>query len=105
MAENDFKSLTLAAEKVKEHCDDLTLKIMMLQPFVNFEGWPLGSKEREDAFERARGWIEIMTAADCDMLQVGSSDSEGISLDGDVLAKDLAELADLLDVRGYRMAY
>ena len=46
-----------------------------------------------------------MTAAGCDMLQVGSSDSEGISLDRDVLAGDLAELADLLNEKGYRMAY
>jgi hypothetical protein len=33
---------------------------MMLQPFANFEGWPKGSTEREDAFTRARGWIKIM---------------------------------------------
>jgi hypothetical protein len=43
---------------------------MMLQPFSNFEGWEKGSREREDAFARARGWIRIMRAVGTDMLQV-----------------------------------
>jgi sugar phosphate isomerase/epimerase len=47
-----------------------SLKIMMLQPFSNFEGWERGSKEREDAFARAKGWIKIMHAVGTDMLQV-----------------------------------
>ena len=42
----------------------------MLQPFSNFEGWPQGSKERGDAFSRAKGWIQIMQAVGTDMLQV-----------------------------------
>ena len=37
--------------------------------------------------------------------QVGSSDSEGISLDKHVLAKDLAVLADKLSMQGFKLAY
>ena len=36
---------------------------------LQLRGWPEGSKEREDAFSRAKGWIEIMKAVGTDMLQ------------------------------------
>lgn len=103
--ENDYDSLCTAASEVKKLCEKYALKIMMLQPFSNFEGWPKGSTEREDTFERARGWVRIMEACGTDMLQVGSSDSEGILGDIEVLAGDLGELADMLAPKGFRIAY
>ncbi|WQF76532.1 Putative xylose isomerase-like, TIM barrel domain, xylose isomerase-like superfamily [Colletotrichum destructivum] len=105
VAEDDYASLCEAGKLVRALCDRKELQIMVLQPFANFEGWPRGSKEREDAFARARGWMEIMTAVGTDMLQVGSSDSPGISSSFADLAADLAELADLLATRGFRIAY
>lgn len=53
--ENDYKSLCSAGTEVKALCKKYNLGIMMLQPFSNFEGWPEGSKERDDAFTRAKG--------------------------------------------------
>ena len=47
-------------------CEERKLQIVMLQPFSNFEGWKPQSKEREDAFTRAKGWIRIMDAVGCD---------------------------------------
>jgi sugar phosphate isomerase/epimerase len=70
--ENDYDSLCSAGTEVKALCKKYNLDIMMLQPFSNFEGWPLGSKERDDAFSRAKGWIRIMQAVGTDMLQVRS---------------------------------
>ncbi|KAL2015116.1 hypothetical protein VTK56DRAFT_6290 [Thermocarpiscus australiensis] len=105
IAEDDYNSLCEAAKAVSDMCAGHGLKILVLQPFSNFEGWPVGSKEREDAFARAKGWIEVMEAARTDMLQVGSSDSPGISQDVDHLASDLASLADMLAARGFRLAY
>ena len=67
---SDYDDLCTAAKAVKTLCDMLGLKILILQPFANFEGWPEGSKERDDAFNRARGWTRIMQAAGTDMLQV-----------------------------------
>ena len=81
----------------------------MLQPFANLEGWPKRSEEREDAFERARRWIEVMEAAGTDMMlvnpcmclnrkpsrsvsQIGSSDAGGIISNFDELAADSAAL-------------
>lgn len=77
----------------------------MLQPFSNFEGRAPGSKEREVAFSRAKGWIKIMAAVGMEMLQDGSSDSPSISRDFDVLASDLRELVDLLAEHGFSLCY
>ncbi|KAE9381234.1 xylose isomerase-like protein [Stipitochalara longipes BDJ] len=105
ISEDDYPSLCTAGKEVQALCKKHNLSIMMLQPFSNFEGWAPGSKEREDAFKRAKGWIEIMHAVGTDMLQVGSSDSPNISTDLNVLSSDLRELADLLAPHGYRLAY
>ena len=103
----DFDDLCTAAKEVKEICDSHSLKIMMLQPFANFEGWPEGSAERKDAFTRAEGWTRIMQACGCDMLQIGSTDSpqEKIGMDRERFVADLRELADKLAEKGLRIAY
>ncbi|KAF8244317.1 xylose isomerase-like protein [Wilcoxina mikolae CBS 423.85] len=74
---------------------------MVLQPFSNFEGYT--GKKREEAFSRARGWRRILDSLGCDMLQVGSNDDTTSSGDPDVIAADLAELADLMAPK--RVAY
>ncbi|KAL8663306.1 MAG: hypothetical protein Q9202_003942 [Teloschistes flavicans] len=66
----DFDALCDAGKEVRSLCEKYGLKIVMLQPFSNFEGWEEGSEEREDAFRRAKGWIRIMQAVGTDMLQV-----------------------------------
>lgn len=66
----DFDALCAAGMQVRSLCDEVGLKIVMLQPFANFEGWDKHSEEREDAFRRAKGWIRIMQAVGTDMLQV-----------------------------------
>lgn len=68
----DFDTLCEAGRKVGAMCEEAGLKIVMLQPFANFEGWPEGSDGREDAFRRAKGWIQIMRAVGTDMLQVSN---------------------------------
>jgi len=103
--DDDYDSLCSAGVEVKKLCKSHNLDIMMLQPFANFEGWPEGSKERADAFSRAKGWIRIMQAVGTDMLQVGSSDSPNITHDLEAQAADLRELADLLAEHSFRLAY
>jgi sugar phosphate isomerase/epimerase len=66
----DYDDLVTAAHVIKDMCDAKKLKVLMLQPFSNFEGWQKGSEERDDAFRRAKGWMRIMEAAGTDMLQV-----------------------------------
>jgi sugar phosphate isomerase/epimerase len=64
--------LLSSARQAKALCRRLRLQVVMLQPFTNFEGWPENSKERKDAFDRARLWIDVMKEVGADMLQVGS---------------------------------
>lgn len=117
----EFDILCNSGQEVKSMCKELGLKIVMLQPFANFEGWKPQSSERKDAFTRAKGWIRIMEAVGTDMLQVGeptlsktstklasiqvgSSDSP-ISIPRDTAVDDLKELADLLAPHNFRLAY
>ena len=72
IAPDDYVELRQVAGEIRSLCDANSLKVMMLQPFANFEAWPKCSPEREDAFARAKGWIEIMKAVETDLLQVGT---------------------------------
>ncbi|KAM7200742.1 Xylose isomerase-like, TIM barrel-containing domain containing protein [Rhypophila sp. PSN 637] len=105
--ENDYPLLAEAAAAVRTLCDRHQITIMVLQPFANFEGWAEGTPEREDAFRRAKGWIEIMKAGGIKMLQVGSTDSaeDKITDDKEKLAADLRQLADMLGEHGFKVAY
>ncbi|PWY83706.1 xylose isomerase-like protein [Aspergillus sclerotioniger CBS 115572] len=107
VAPDNYPELVKVAKKIRQLCDTHNLKVMMLQPFANFEGWPRGSKEREDAFKRANGWSEIMTAVGTDLLQVGSTDApnDKLTTSQEDIITDLRELADLLGTRNQRIAY
>ncbi|KAL9057935.1 MAG: hypothetical protein Q9162_002062 [Coniocarpon cinnabarinum] len=104
---DDYDALVAACTEIKALVVRHTLKILMLQPFANFEGWPVNSPERQAAFARAEGWIRVMQAVGTDMLQVGSTDtpSPPLSDDPNDLSRDLAELADLLAPHGFRLCY
>ena len=105
IAEDDYKALCEAGKAVRSMCAGHGLKVLVLQPFSNFEGWPEGSQQRRDAFARAEAWIDIMEAVGTDLLQVGSSDSPDMTQDVDRIVADLAQLADMLATRGFRLAY
>lgn len=66
----DYGTLRSVGKEVRKLCENQGLKVLILQPFANFEGWPKGSQEREDAFERAKGWMGIMESVGTDVLQV-----------------------------------
>lgn len=70
VAPENFAELSMAAGEIRKLCESYGLKIMMLQPFSNWEGWPHGSEGRQDAVNRANGWIGIMSIVGTDMLQV-----------------------------------
>lgn len=103
----DYETIAAVAIDVRGIAASLGLKLMMLQPFANFEGWTgrEQQEQRADAFARVRGWMKVMEAAGIDTLQVGSSDAEGISDSPEKMAADLAELADLLATNHFRVAY
>lgn len=105
VAEDDWSTLREAAKSAAHLCSTHGLQVLVLQPFANFEGWPRDSPERKAVFAKARGWLSIMEASECSMLQVGSTDSPTAAGDRRQIAADLAELADLLKPKGFRIAY
>jgi sugar phosphate isomerase/epimerase len=102
---DSYDELVTVAKHIKQECDKRALHIMMLQPFANFEAWKEGTSGRQDAWDRARGWMRIMEAAGTDMLQVGSTDTPLESLDLDKVVPDLRELCDMLKPKGFKVAY
>lgn len=68
----DFDTMVEVGGKIRKLTEKYSLKILMLQPFANFEGWIKGKhdEQRKDARERAEGWVRIMEAVGTDMLQV-----------------------------------
>ncbi|CAK4029754.1 Hypothetical predicted protein [Lecanosticta acicola] len=107
ITDHAWEDLTAAARALKPILSAKNLKVLMLQPFANFEGWAENSPERKDAWERVENWTNIMQVLGCDMLQVGSSDSppENIGTDRGRFVEDLRQLADVLDKKGMRIAY
>lgn len=120
----DFDTIVKVGGEIKKLTEKYKLKILMLQPFANFEGWVKGKQDeqRKDAWERVSGWMRIMEAVGTDMLQVGtlqrllptlvltqlqigSSDAPGISTSFEDSAADLAELADKMAPKNFRIAY
>lgn len=70
IAPDNYLAIMPVAEEIRKLCEKNGLKIMMLQPFSNFEGWVKGSVDREEAYARATGWMEIMNVVGTDLLQV-----------------------------------
>lgn len=50
IGDHDFDDLVAAAKVLKTLLDAKGLKVFMMQPFANFEGWAEGSEERKDAW-------------------------------------------------------
>lgn len=73
VSKDDYDDLCTAGKVVRRMCEALGLEILVLQPFSNFEGWAKDSPQRKDAFDRARGWMQIMEAVGTSMLQVGGT--------------------------------
>lgn len=68
--DTDENIVMKTALQVRKLAADLGLKIVMLQPFAQFEGWPKHSSKRREAFDRAERWFKVMAAVGTDMLQV-----------------------------------
>ncbi|KAJ5776317.1 uncharacterized protein N7511_001328 [Penicillium nucicola] len=109
IAPNNYPELLPVADQIRKLCEENKLSIMMLQPFSNFEGWHKGSVEREEAFARATGWMEIMHVVGTDLLQVGATDTPtdlpNFHCNKEEIICDLRTLSDLLSKRKYCLAY
>lgn len=73
IAPDNYPEILPVAADIRKLCEENGLSIMMLQPFSNFEGWVKGSMDREEAFARATGWMEVMNVVGTDLMQVRQS--------------------------------
>ncbi|CCM00629.1 uncharacterized protein FIBRA_02666 [Fibroporia radiculosa] len=89
----DIDKLLKATGNIRVLCEELGLKVLVVHPFSEFEGYEDVTK-RETGFERAHAWFKVLKELDCQMLQVGSSDDPTTSSDHNVIARDLRQLAD-----------
>lgn len=71
----DFDDLCRVGPEVKKLCQENGLRILVLQPFANFEGWKKDPAEARDAFQRAEGWMRTMESVGTDMLQVSDANT------------------------------
>lgn len=101
--ENDLTFFSGRPADVRKRAEDLGLEIVALQPMRDFEGMPEPARARN--FERAQRKFDLMAELGTRTLCICSSVAEDASGDFDVLAKDLADLADLAAQRGFSIGY
>lgn len=94
-----------AATEIGRLCREAGLKVLVLQPHSQFEGYT-DPEVRKGKLARAERWLTLMEPLGCDMLQVGSNDDTSTSSDLKVIAGDLRDLSDLAKKYGdIRVAY
>ncbi|OCF60344.1 hypothetical protein L486_03026 [Kwoniella mangroviensis CBS 10435] len=83
------------APKLKSLAETHGLRLLMLQPLNQFDGWPKGHEREEWVKEKAKKWIELCKKLRVEYLQVGANDQPDASGGDDKTAQDLAWLADI----------
>lgn len=84
-----------AAESVRTLCDNLGLKIFVLQPFWLYEGL-LDRKEHDSKIEKLRLWMKLVKILDVQLVQVPTNWlAEGTTGDIDFIVKDFVEMAEM----------
>jgi 4-hydroxyphenylpyruvate dioxygenase len=88
-------SVSNAAAELKRLADELGLKFVCLQPLREIEGH-LDARRRKAAFEAVRSRFPTMRALGIDLVFMCSNIGlSGVSHDQNIIANDLAELADM----------
>lgn len=85
-----------AAKTIKKLCDDRSLEIIGLQPFMHYEGL-LDRSEHAQRIEKLKLWFKIARELGTDIIQIPASFLEQGKVTGDVdiVIKDLQEVADM----------
>ncbi|HJU49887.1 MAG TPA: TIM barrel protein [Pseudogulbenkiania sp.] len=90
--ENDLLYFEGTPRDAKRICDDLGLKIMLFQPFRDFEG---GRRDKlQHNLDRAERKFDLMQELGTDRILVCSSVQPDVIRDDAVIADDLAQLAE-----------
>ncbi|WVF67203.1 hypothetical protein IAT40_001951 [Kwoniella sp. CBS 6097] len=82
------------ADALKSLAEHYGLKLGMMQPLNQFDGWPAGHKRGEWSRRKAALWLKLCSALGVGYLQVGANDQSDADADDDKTAEDMAWLAD-----------
>ncbi len=101
--ENDLTFFSGKPREIRTMAQDLGIEIIALQPMRDFEGMPEPMRARN--FDRAKRKFDLMDELGTKLLCICSNVSEDSLGDPERSAADLAELADLAALRGYRIGF
>ncbi|KAK9234911.1 xylose isomerase-like protein [Lipomyces kononenkoae] len=89
------ESILQSAKVFKDLCDECNLKVVVLQPFMNYDGL-LDPIERAQQIVKIKLWFKIAKAVGTDLILVTSNFfKEGTTGDDDQIVEDLLEIAEL----------
>ena len=101
--ENDLTFFSGKPREIRSMAQDLGIEIVALQPMRDFEGMPEPMRARN--FDRAKRKFDLMEELGTKLLCICSNVSEEALGDPERSAADLAELADLAALRGFRIGF
>ena len=101
--ENDLLCYPGSPAEVRQRCAELGLAISLFQPFRDFEGCPRDRLQRN--IERAERKFDLMQELGCELMLLCSNVQADALGDAEILAADLALLAELAGARGLRVGY
>src|SRR5437764_1678893 len=101
--ENDLLYFDGAPTEVRTICADLGLRVLLFQPFRDFEAAPRGRMPKN--FDRAESKFDIMEQLGADLMLVCSNTAPDTLADDTVAAEDLRALGERAAQRGFRIGY
>jgi 4-hydroxyphenylpyruvate dioxygenase len=101
--ENDLLYFDGSARDVRKMVTDLGLKILLFQPFREFEGAPRNRWQRN--IDRAKRKFDLMAELGTDKILVCSNALPDALRDDAVIIDDLANLAEIAEKRGIIVGY
>jgi 4-hydroxyphenylpyruvate dioxygenase len=101
--ENDLMYFDGSPSEVKSICADLGLRILLFQPFRDFEAAPRPRMAKN--FDRAELKFDVMEQLGADLMLVCSNTAPDAIGDDSVAAEDLRGLGERAARRGFRIGY
>lgn len=93
--ESNESALLSAAQTIRKACDENSLTIIGLQPFVFYEGLT-DRTEHEAKIQKLKTWFKLVKILGTDIIQIPTNFQQtGTSGDMDLIVEDLREVADL----------
>src|ERR1700748_3496032 len=101
--ENDLLYFAGSPAEVKSICADLGLRVLLFQPFRDFEAAPRARMQKN--FDRAEAKFDVMEQLGADLMLVCSNTAPDAIGDDSVAAEDLRALGERAARRGFRIGY